>query len=217
MAVKDTARVRTRLVGLFPKASGFKKERLDALAAKLKATDDSTDEEIDTELTAINDSGFQTFEQIKIEDDRIATELAKAKKPVETPKPESKTDDDEPLSSDPVIAAMQKQMKELNAKLAEKEAKENLASLSSRFSSDERLKGIPASWVRNNTPKTEEEFETAVEGLVKEYGEFATEHKLTAFGKDAPPVGQRTPKGEAAQISKDEAKEIVGNLLGNIK
>lgn len=215
MAVKDKARLRARLVGLYPTTQGFLQERLDALAAKLKATDDSTDEEIETELSAINDSGFQTFEEIKKADDKHRNEINKLKKPVEPPKEEDPKED--PVSTDPAVAAMQKKMQELMDKLEEKEKNESLASLSEKFKNDERLKGVPASWVRNNMPKSSEDFETAVEKLVEEYGEFATEHKLSAFGKDAPPAGTPPKTGEKEQVSMEDAKNIVGGLLGNYR
>lgn len=214
MAVKDKARLRARLNGLYPATTGFLQQRLDALAAKLKATDDSTDEDIDAELTALNDSGFQTFEEIKVADDRHRNEVNRLKKP-ETPKPVET--EPEPTTTDPVILQMQKQMKALQDKLDEKDAAESKRTIADRFSADPRLKGVPASWVKNNLPSTEDEFETKMEGLVKEYGEFAAEHKLAAFGNDAPPAAKPGEKGAKPQATKEEADALAASLLPNIR
>ena len=216
MAVKDKARVRKRLSALFPKAVGLTNERLDALAAKLNATDESTDEEIDTELTERNDNGFMTFEEMKVEDDRIRVEMAKLKKPAapnKTVEQEEEGEETEP-STNPVYAKLEKQLAELAQKLEAKEAQEAHQSLANRFKADERLKGIPAWMVDPVVPKTEEEFETAVETLSENYKQFATDNKLEAFGNDTPESSTaRRKAGEVKEASKEETTELASKLL----
>lgn len=210
--VKDTTRVRARLEALLPKAAGLSKERIDALAAKLKVTDDSTDEELDAELQQINDSGFHTFEEIKIEDDRIRTELAKAKKPATTPPAKPPVEEEHQDEGDSGDSALEKRLKALEEQLAKKEAEEQRRSLADRFMADERLKGIPEWMVRKSIPSSEEEFEATVTELADNYKAFATENKLATFGKDTPPAGT-PPKKEPAQVSDEEAKKITSRLL----
>lgn len=214
MAVQDKARVRARLVGLYPTVAGFTTERLDVLAAKLKATDESTDEEIDTEITAINDNGMFTFEQIKKEDDRVRNEISKAKKPVVTP---DKTDD-KPNPDETPNEALIREFKELKEKLAKKEQQEQAQSLAAKFKADERLKNVPASWVKNNIPQSEEDYETAVTAVTEEFKQFAAENKLETYTKDeTPPAGAAPRRGEKEQVSMDDAKNLVAGMLGNRK
>lgn len=213
--VKEKARLRARLVGLYPGTQGFLQERLDALAAKLKATDESTEEEIDQELKTLNDSGFQTFEEIKRADDKHRNELNKLK-----PKPETKdtpAPEEQPVSTDPVIAAMQKQMADLTKLLADKDAKEAQSNLATKFKADPRLKGVPASWLKNTVPASEEEYEEAVEGLAQEYKDFATLHKLdTLEVNDTPPAGAAPQKGAKPQATDEEVDAALSGLLPGI-
>ena len=215
MAVKDKARVRKRLSALFPKAVGLTNERLDALAAKLNATDESTDEEIDTELTERNDNGFMTFEEMKVEDDRIRVEMAKLKKPAAPKKTVDQEEEEEEVeTSNPTLTKLEKQLAELAQKLADKEEKEARQTLANRFKSDERLKGIPAWMVDPVVPKSEEEFETAVETLSENYKQFATDNKLEAFGNDMPTSSTaRRKAGEVKEASKEEATDLASKLL----
>lgn len=215
MAVKDKARVRKRLSALFPKAVGLTNERLDALAAKLNATDESTDEEIDTELTERNDNGFMTFEEMKVEDDRIRVEMAKLKKPAAPKKTVDQEEEEEEVeTSNPALTKLEKQLAELAQKLADKEEKEARQTLANRFKADERLKGIPAWMVDPVVPKTEEEFETAVETLSENYKQFATDNKLEAFGNDMPASSTaRRKAGEVKEASKEETTELASKLL----
>lgn len=211
--VKDTTKVRARLEALFPKAAGLSKERIDALAAKLTVTDDSTDEELDAELQQRNDNGLHTFEEVKIEDDRIRTELAKAKKPAAPATPPAQDPPAEPEPNEPAAeTAMEKRLKALEELLAKKEAEEQRRSLSDRFKTDERLKGIPEWMVNKSIPATEEEFEASVTELADNYKAFATENKLGAFGKDTPPAGT-PPKKDTDQVSDEEAQQITKKLL----
>ena len=211
--VKEKARLRARLVGLYPGTQGFLQERLDALAAKLKATDESTEEEIDQELTALNDSGFQTFEEIKRADDKHRNEINKLKlKPEDTPAPE-----EQPVSTDPVIAAMQKQMADMAKLLADKDAKEAKNNLAAKFKADPRLKGVPASWLKNTVPASEEEYEEAVENLAKEFKDFATENKLDTLAvNDTPPAGAAPQKGAKPQATDEEVDAALSGLLPGI-
>lgn len=213
--VKEKARLRARLVGLYPGTQGFLQERLDALAAKLKATDESTEEEIDQELKTLNDSGFQTFEEIKRADDKHRNEINKLKpkpKPEDTPAPE-----EQPVSTDPVIAAMQKQMADMAKLLADKDAKEAKNNLAAKFKADPRLKGVPASWLKHTVPASEEEYEEAVENLAKEFKDFATENKLDTLAvNDTPPAGAAPQKGAKPQATDEEVDAALSGLLPGI-
>lgn len=213
MAITNKARLRARLTELFPKASRLKAERLDALAAKLQSTDESTDEEVDNELTTINDSGFNTFEEIVVEDDRVANLLKKRpriQKP-ETKKEEEDQDDAEPLTP------LEKRLKELEYKLAQKEEQEARQNLANKFKSDKRLKNVPASWVKNNLPASEDDYESNVEALVEEFQQFSVDHKLQTFGGDTPPAGGKPKGGKVEEVSKEEADAVVSSLLGNAR
>lgn len=210
MAVQDKARVRARLVGLYPTVAGFTTERLDALAAKLKATDDSTDDEIDTEITAINDNGMFTFEQIKKEDDRVRNELSKVKKPTTVEKTK-----DEPNPDETPSEAILRELKELKEKFALKEEQEQKQSLASKFKADERLKNVPASWIKNNIPQSEEAYEDAVTAVSEEFKQFATENKLETFKNDTPPAATVARRGEKEQVSVEDAGKLAASMLGN--
>lgn len=220
MAVNDKARVRSLLSAKWPKATTLSKERLDGFAAKLEATDASTDEEITTELETINK--YTPFEDLIAADDKVANDInnakkqalkelkdeekAKAKQP--DPKPDDKTENAE-------LKELKEQFATLSAKLEAKEQKEAEVSLKSRFEKDERLKGVPASWIKNNAPKTEEEFEEAVTTLASDFEKFATEHKLESYTGGIPTSGAGTPPptGKPAEVKQEVADGLASKLL----
>lgn len=231
MAVKDKARVRTLLSAKWPKAARLNNARLDAFAAKLDATDDSSDEDITTELEAINK--YTPFEEIVVADDKVANDLIQAKKKAEeaagkgkgkakTVEPDEDEDEEpEEVPTSPegkLLLKMAKRMESLESKLQEKEAKEAQDGLATKFAKDERLKGVPAIWLKNATPKSEEDYEEAVTTLADEYKTYAEENKIESYGKDTPVsgTGGGAAAGKVTEVKKEEADEIAQGLLNGM-
>lgn len=217
MAVKDTNRVRARLSALYPKASHLSKERLDALAGRLTVTDESTDEELDTELKTRNDNGSETFEEQAARDDKFSTELDKAKKSAKptttttttTPPKEEESGEGKDKTLEDKIAALEK-------RLEEKDKESARQSLETKFKNDERLKGIPAFVVKGAIPQSEDDYEDAVTTLAKEYKEFADQNKLESYSNQTIPAtssGGVPNKKDVKQISDEEADDMAKQLL----
>lgn len=199
MAV-DVSRIKSRLRAKYPKAN-LSTKRLDEISAKLakKPEDDADDDAIDAILEDYNDNGAMTFEEIAKADDKIRT--LEARKP--------KTDDDEPKPKDQ-DDDMPAWAKKLMEKVDGFETSRKAETIAQRFAKDERLKGIPEFMFKGRTPKTEEDFETAVEDLVNDYKPFAERHKLEAFN------GEDIPSGADTTGSKKQVKEIDADLAAKI-
>lgn len=193
-------------------------ERLDRLGAKLDSTDDSSDEDIDQELMAINDSGFITFEEMVKEDDRAAKALDQARKQ-NRQRSRKDIDNEDPINreEDDVQARLLKKLEEYEAREKEREAQAARQALIEKFESDERLKGVPKTWIRNNLPETEEDFEEKLTGLVEEFDSFAKEHKINAFRNDAPVAGARKTEGSVTQATREESDALAKKLLVNLR
>lgn len=202
MAV-EASKVKARLRALFPKAN-LATKRLDEISDKLgkKIEDNATDAQIDEALTEQNE--LYSFEDIAKNDDRKRTEDAKSKETnvVDAEKTESKTNDEE-------MPAWAKALVDtVNGFKAEKQAQ----SLEQRFKSDERLKNINPLLFTGRIPSNEDDFDTAIEALVKD----ATELKLNNYGGDTPASGTQTPVTQDKKISAEEAKEIVKSMGINV-
>lgn len=209
--VKDKARVRARIAALYPKAAHMAQKRIDAIADRLEATDDSTDEEIDTELETINNSGLATFEDIVRTDDQLA---AAQKKKDEPKKEDPKKEEDDKLDpTDP--AAILKRMENLEKQLAAEKEKNTKEALTTRFKNDPRLKDVPAFMLNRAVPQTEEEFEDVVTSLSEEYKAFAIQNNISKIDNDAPPAGERktTKKDTVKEASDAEVDKIADFIL----
>lgn len=208
--VKDKARVRARIAALFPKAAHMAQKRIDAIADRLEATDDSTDEEIDTELETINDSGLATFEDIVRTDDQLA---AAQKKKDEPKKEDPKKEEDDKLDpTDP--AAILKRMENLEKQLAAEKEKNTKEALTTRFKNDPRLKDVPAFMLNRAVPQSEEEFEDVVTSLSEEYKAFAIQNNISKIDNDAPPAGDgKTPKKDTVKEASDTEVDKIADYI----
>lgn len=208
--VKDKARVRARIAALFPKAAHMAQKRIDAIADRLEATDDSTDEEIDTELETINNSGLATFEDIVRTDDQLA---AAQKKKDEPKKVEPKKEEDDKLDpTDP--AAILKRMENLEKQLAAEKEKNTKEALTTRFKNDPRLKDVPAFMLNRAVPQSEEEFEDVVTSLSEEYKTFAIQNNISKIDNDAPPAGDgKTPKKDTVKEASDAEVDKIADFI----
>lgn len=208
--VKDKARVRARIAALFPKAAHMAQKRIDAIADRLEATDDSTDEEIDTELETINDSGLATFEDIVRTDDQLA---AAQKKKDEPKKEDPKKEEDDKLDpTDP--AAILKRMENLEKQLAAEKEKNTKEALTTRFKNDPRLKDVPAFMLNRAVPQSEEEFEDVVTSLSEEYKAFAIQNNISKIDNDAPPAGDgKGPKKDTVKEASDTEVDKIADFI----
>lgn len=208
--VKDKARVRARIAALFPKAAHMAQKRIDAIADRLEATDDSTDEEIDTELETINNSGLATFEDIVRTDDQLA---AAQKKKDEPKKEDPKKEEDDKLDpTDP--AAILKRMENLEKQLAAEKEKNTKEALTTRFKNDPRLKDVPAFMLNRAVPQSEEEFEDVVTSLSEEYKAFAIQNNISKIDNDAPPAGDgKGPKKDTVKEASDTEVDKIADFI----
>lgn len=212
--VKDKARVRARIAALFPKAAHMAQKRIDAIADRLEATDDSTDDDIDEELTTINDSGIATFEEIVRTDDQLAASQKK-KEPKKQVKQEEFEEDQDDLDDADLPPAVRKRLEKLENLIQQAEQKSSKEALTAKFKNDPRLKDVPAFMLNRSIPASEEDFEDAVTSLSEEYKEFAIQHNLSTIDNDAPPAGDTKPgkKNVVKEASDDEIAKLTGHIL----
>lgn len=196
MAV-EASRVKARLRSLFSKAN-LSTKRLDEISDKLgkKIEDNATDAQIDEALTEQNE--LYSFEDIAKNDDRKRTEESKKKTDEKVDDKVDKTDEEE----------MPAWAKALVDTVNGFKAKEQAQSLEQRFKSDERLKNVNPILLTGRIPSNEDDFETAIEALVKD----ATELNLNNYGGDTPASGTATPQNQAKKISAEDAKAIVAMI-----
>lgn len=209
MAVEQK-RIKERLKALFPKVN-LSTKRLDAIAAKLsqKPEDEADDDAVDAVINDYNENGAVSFEDLARYDDKVRTleiKAAKAKPAKVEP------DEDEPEPSADPLKALLGEFKSLKEEITSLKNEKAQNSLSDRFKSDERLKGVPEFLIKRAVPKTEDEFDAAVEELVNDYKPFAEKNKLSAFGKDVPASGTGESTGKVKEASDAEIEELVNNL-----
>lgn len=148
----------------------FKKNLAKSWAAKI-----DNDADIDA---YINDREDVVLEA-SAEGDRRAT--AATKKPAEgtTTKAAEKATveiDDEELKDAPAWAkALIAANKTLTDKVSDFESRQSQQTIATRFQNDERLKGIDAKLLKGRYPKTDEEFEAAVEEAAEDLKDFKTD------------------------------------------
>ena len=186
-------KVKGRLKSLFPKAN-LSNVRLDEYSAKLstKITEETTDEELDNLLKDYNE--IIDFEQVARNDDRLRTLENKP-----TPKPEVKPEEPKQTDDTPAWA---KALQDEIASLKKEKAQD---SLTKRFKSDERVKGLPESLINKYVPTKEEDFDTYADELKA----LALETKIHSYGADTTPASQGSPK----VANKEEAKSLLKDIL----
>lgn len=209
MAV-EKGKVKAALDAKF-KGKSVSKELKDSLAARW-ADKIENDEGIDT---YINDREDDILDAAKEADRRATAAAEKAKKEAADavtgkPKPEPNA---EP-QSDPDMPAWAKQLLDANKTLTEKvsafEASKSAESIAERFRKEERLKGIPEMMFKGRVPKSEEEYDAAVEELSKDYQDFATTNKVQRLGADSP--GKATTTGGDPKATDEQVNRMLDRM-----
>lgn len=145
------------------------------------------DDEDETQLDSLIEDNEDLVRESAAEFDRVRTQATKdAKKTPEQIKEEENKEVELPEDTPAYVKAIMAQLKKQDEKLAGFEQQTAQKSLEQRFTSDPRLKGIPAFALKGYVPKTEEELESNIEAITGEYAAFAQENKIAAIGDDAP-------------------------------
>lgn len=164
------------------------KKRLDAIVDKLaaKITDEN---EIEAKLDELND--FLPFADIAKQDDKIRDLEAKAKK---TPPPATTPDKkDDPPAEDPNTVLL----KTLLQKVEKLETEKVQTSIQQKVSSHEKIKGIPAQFLKGKAlPEKEEDIDAFVEEVANDYTAFKQELTNQGFAQTSKPVGSAGPGKE---------------------
>lgn len=217
--------IKARLKAKYPGVN-LSQKRIDAIAAKLepKITEES---QIDAKLDELNENGIQSFAEMAKEDDQRRTLEAKLKdKQKTTPDPD---DDDEPTddpkkspkkskkSDDEAPAWAKAMMEEFTALKKEKSQQ----SISEKVKAHEKLKDIPASFLKGRTlPETEEGIEEFVSGVEADYTEVKQEFVNQGLsGASAPVLGKPNKDGISSEVEtyikeKSSAEGATGALGG---
>lgn len=175
--------------------------------------------ENDEDIDAYVDDRAEILLEASSEADRRAVAAAKkakedaGKSTTETKEAEKvEFDDDAPEWAKALI----KQNQTLASKIETFESQQKSQTIAERFKKDERiseLKGLPDHAFNGRIPKTEEEYEQAVESFTNDWKPFLEKHKLGEQGGDQPASGKgATPAGETKKISADDAKAIVESM-----
>src|SRR5690606_9516907 len=156
------------------------------------------------------------------EADRRAVPAAKkAKEEAEKAKTTTvENDDDIELPSDTPdwAKALMKQNQALAQKVQSFESQQKSQTIRERFRKDERvsaLKGLPDHAYNGRIPKTEDEYEAAVESFVNDWKPFLEKHKLGEQGGDKPASGTGTAAANSKDVkplSADQAKAIAKSM-----
>lgn len=188
----------------------FKKNLAKSWAAKI-----DNDADIDA---YINDREDIVLEA-SAEGDRRAT--AAIKKPNDPTKPTKETltvevDEDELKDAPDWAKALIKSNKALNEKVAAFENKSTQQTLAERFQSDERLKNIPKQLLKGRFPKTDEEFEAAIEEATTDLKDFAKAEgneggNKAGFGNDKPRFSGKAG-AQAADKLKPETQQAIDKV-----
>lgn len=177
--------------------------------------------ENDDDIDAYVDDREDLLLEASSEADRRAVAAAKKAKEdagkADPKKEEEKVevDDDAPEWAKALI----KQNQALASKIETFESQQKSQTIAERFKKDERisqLKGLPDHAFNGRIPKTEEEYDQAVEGLVNDWKPFLEKHKLGEQGGDQPASGKGgNTGGDVKKISSEDAKAIVASMGSN--
>lgn len=170
--------------------------------------------ENDEDIDAYVDDREDILLEASSEADRRAVAAAKKAKETKVEKEEEtvEVDDDAPAWAKALI----KQNQTLASEIEAFKSQQKSQTIAERFKKDERisqLKGLPDHAFNGRIPKTEEEYEQAVESFTNDWKPFLEKHKLGEQGGDQPASGRGgNTGGETKKISADDAKAIVASM-----
>ena len=202
----DRAKVLAALNEKF-KGKSVDKNYKEGIATKwaAKITDD---EAIDA---FINDREEDVLEYMKAKDAAVTAATAKAKTDAAAavtgkaePEPEPETE----------MGKLMKMIGSLTEKVDGFEKAKQTETLSERFKNHEKIKGIPEALLKGYFPKTEEEFESAVETVQTQIKPFADKLGIAGYGAEAPAVGGvvKAVNGKVKEASDDAVKAVMSQL-----
>jgi len=160
---------------------------------------------------------------IKEADRRATTAAEKARKEASDAAAGRQTDDqnqgEETIPTDApdwfkqFATAQAQQTKVLTDKLAAFEGATQAKTIQERFTKEAKAKGVPDAWIKRSLPGTEADYDTALNDIVTDYTQFATENKLKMIGGDAP-GGNGSGGGNSSVVtaSKEEIAEVMKQL-----
>lgn len=176
--------------------------------------------ENDDDIDAYVDDREDLLLEASSEADRRAVAAAKkAKEDAGKADPKKEEEPELPSDTPEYVRALMKQNKEISDRLIAFESQQKSQTIAERFKKDERiseLKGLPDHAFNGRIPKTEEEYDQAVEGLVNDWKPFLEKHKLGEQGGDQPASGKGgNTGGDVKKISSEDAKAIVASMGSN--
>lgn len=154
-------------------------------------------------------------------DRRAVAAAKKAKEEAEKTKSTTVEDEDDielPSDTPDWAKALMKQNQTLAQKVQSFESQQKSQTIQERFRKDERvsaLKGLPDHAYNGRIPKTEDEYETAVESFINDWKPFLEKHKLGEQGGDNPPSGKgggNPNDKDVNPLSADQAKAIAKSM-----
>lgn len=200
----------------------FIEKLADKYAAKIETDDDAT-------IDSFIEERDEVIQEAISETDRRVTEAVnKAKKPGEQqqqqqqePKPEEV---ELPADTPEWAKGLLKGLEAVNKKVDGFQTERTHQSLAERFQKDERLKGIDPKLLKGRLPKTEEEFEAAVEEAAEDLKDFAKpegeqsqqqQQSQQRFGRDKPGfVGKNIGNNTKKDLATDkELDSVMGKIL----
>lgn len=155
------------------------------------------------------------------EADRRAVAAAKKAKEDALKATSTTTEDDDielPSDTPDYVKALLKQNKQIAQRLESFESQQKSQTIQERFRKDERvsaLKGLPDHAYNGRIPKTEDEYETAVESFINDWKPFLEKHKLGEQGGDQPASGTGVAAANSKDVkplSSDQAKAIAKSM-----
>lgn len=186
------------------KGKSLTKSFKDKLAAKWADKIESDDD-----IVAYIEDRMDILEEASGEADRRVSDALKASKAAGKKGDEGADSGDgkgKDDAGDENIPAWAKQMMEQNKTLQETitamQQKEKVQSLHDRFKKHEKIKDIPAAFLKGRLPESEEAFEEAVEAAAQEFADFQAETGFAATPTERTP-GKTTPRGGAAKVDAD--------------
>jgi len=199
MAV-DATRISGRLRALFPKAN-LSTTRLNEISGRLSKmpADDADDAAIDAVINQANE--YTPFSDIARADDKIRDLESKVKPPkIDDPKNDPLPDDLSPAMK----AFIDKQnaiIEGLATKIGTFEQRETQKTVAEKFTSDARVKDIPAFIRDKYIPADETKLEDAITELTAAYTPYAEANKIAALGNDTPLGGILTTPVKSGEVN----------------
>ena len=154
-------------------------------------------------------------------DRRAVAAAKKAKEDAEKAKTTTVEEEDDielPSDTPDWAKALMKQNQALAQKVQSFESQQKSQTIQERFRKDERvsaLKGLPDHAYNGRIPKTEDEYETAVESFINDWKPFLEKHKLGEQGGDQPASGTgaaATNSKDVKPLTTDQAKAIAKSM-----